>query len=66
MTFHRNRVFVNVGVEFCSFLEALGAAFLNFSALKTGMKTERFNMKSRISRTGSGDGDPWVFGPSKD
>ena len=56
---------VNVGLEICRFLEALGVVFLTFTALKTGMKTERFFMKSIISRTGSGEGDPLFLSPLK-
>ena len=33
---------MNFGIDFCCFLEALGAAFLFFFAWKTELKTERF------------------------
>ena len=33
---------MNSGIHFCCFLEALGAVFLTFLALKTDLKTEGF------------------------
>ena len=51
---------------FWCFLDALGIVFLDFQALKTGLKTKRFLVKNRILRPGSGGADPGVFGPSKD
>ena len=48
------------------FVDALGAVFLIFQALKASLKTNLFFMKKRISRLGSGGADPGVFGPSKD
>ena len=59
-------MFVNFGMHFCRFWEASGAVFLNFLSLKTSLKTKRFLMKSQISHSGSGEGDPRVFGPSED
>ena len=49
---------------FFSFLHALGTVFLIFWASKTSWKTTRFLTKNQIHRTGSGEADPRVFGPS--
>ena len=50
-TFRGNRFFMGCGVGFCRFGEALGAAFLIFSALEAGLKIECF------SRSPCGDTD---------
>ena len=59
-------VFVNSGMEFKCFCEAMGAVFLTFSALKISLKTKGFLTKYRISSSGSAYADLLVFGLSKD
>ena len=39
------------------FVDALGAVFLIFYALKTSLKTKRFFVKNEISSSGSGGAD---------
>ena len=60
--FHGNHFLMIFGMGFYRFLEALGAVFLISLALKTGLETQRFLMKSRILSSGTGGAD---LGPLK-
>ena len=48
------------------FFRCLGNGFSDFLDLENRLETKRVSVINKISHSGSGEGDPWVFGPLKD
>ena len=56
----------SLGIVFYLFFYCLVNRFSDSVGLENKLENEAFFVKSRISRPGSGEAYPGVFGPSKD